>query len=88
MGPDLGFGLGWRVEVHRAGGDQGSDSLIGAREITVSQGYSAGVAPVAHFGLGEVEEVSLRLEPPGGAEAFVLEGVEADQHLRFPDGCR
>jgi hypothetical protein len=88
VGSDLGFGLGWRVEVYRAGGDQGVASLIGVREITVSQGYSAGVAPVAHFGLGDVEDVSLRLIPPGAAEAYVLEGIEADQHLRFPDGCR
>ncbi|MGH3650062.1 MAG: CRTAC1 family protein, partial [Acidimicrobiia bacterium] len=78
---DNGFGLGWRIEVHDV------DELIGAREITVTQGYAAGVLPFAHFGLGDREEVTVRLVPPGGADPIVLEAVTANQHIRWPGGC-
>ena len=78
---EIGLGLGWRVEVHDG------DTLIGAREITVTQGYAAGVLPVAHFGLGERDEVTVHLVPAGGADPIVLESVQANQHIRWPEGC-
>jgi hypothetical protein len=53
----------------------------------VTQGYSAGVMPMAHFGLGEAAEVDVRLTPPGGADSVLVEGVAANQHIRWPDGC-
>jgi hypothetical protein len=81
VAPDLAWGLGWRVEVYDG------DTLLGAREITTTQGYSAGVAPVAHFGLGDIGEVDVRLTPPGDDEPVVLAAVAADQHLRYPNGC-
>ena len=87
VGPEHAFGLGWRVEVYRAGSAGDLAGLVGAREITVTQGYSAGVAPVAHFGVGEETTVDVRLVPPGGAEPSVIEGVPSDQHIRFPNGC-
>ncbi|HSK06682.1 MAG TPA: CRTAC1 family protein, partial [Acidimicrobiia bacterium] len=87
VGAEQGFGIGWKVEVYRAGGGGDLAQLLGAREITVTQGYSAGVAPIAHFGLGEDTRVDLRLVPPGGVEPVVVDGVDADQHLRVPDGC-
>jgi len=87
VGPEHGFGLGWRVEVYQKGEAGDLAGLVGAREITVTQGYSAGVAPVAHFGVGDETIVDVRLVPPGGAEPSVIEGVLSDQHIRFPDGC-
>jgi hypothetical protein len=86
VGPEEAFGLGWRVEVYRPGGIGDPASLLGAREITVTQGYSAGVAPTAHFGLGEETTVDVRLTPPGEGPSD-LAGVAADQHIRFPSGC-
>jgi enediyne biosynthesis protein E4 len=81
-----GHGIGWLIEVYEGDGtDPGG--LLGAREITVTQGYSAGVLPIAHFGLGEATEVTVQLTPPGGADAILLEGVAADQHIRYPGGC-
>ena len=87
VGPEHGFGLGWRVEVYEAGGLGDRDALLGVREITVTQGYAAGVAPIAHFGLGDSERVEVRLVPTGGAEPSDLVDVVADQHVRFPAGC-
>lgn len=81
VGSGHGFGIGWRVEVY-----DGND-LIGAREITVTQGYSAGVLPVAHFGLGTTENVHVRLVPADGSDAISLFEVTANQHLRWPAGC-
>lgn len=75
------FGIGWRVEVRQG------DALMGARDITVTQGYSAGVLPRAHFGVGETSEVDLRLIPPNGAEPVDLAAVPVNQHLRWPEGC-
>jgi hypothetical protein len=84
---EVGGGIGWRVEVYGAGAVGETDSLLGAREITVTDGYSSGVAPVAHFGLGQVTEVDVRLVPPGGVASEDLIGIGADQHIRFPGGC-
>lgn len=86
MGPDHSFGIGWLVEVFVAGGLDVPTALIGAREISVTQGYSAGVAPTAHFGLGEVNAVDVRLTAPGG-ETHEITGLEANQHARLPNGC-
>ena len=87
VGPEDGFGIGWRVEVYQAGGAGDPAALLGAREITVTQGYSAGVSPVAHFGLGDADSVDVRLLPGPGGEAITIEGVTADQHVRLPGGC-
>jgi len=73
-------GIGWRVEVL-----DGPD-LLGAREITVTQGYSAGVLPIAHFGLGNVAAVTVRMTPPG-EDSIELADVAANQHIRWPNGC-
>jgi hypothetical protein len=76
-----GFSIGWLIEV------LDGETILGAREITVTQGYSADVMPMAHFGLGELGEVDVRLTPPGEADSILVEGVGANQHIRWPDGC-
>ena len=78
--PVMGHGLGWRVEI------LDGDDLIGARDITVTQGYSSGVLPIAHFGLGDLAVVDVRLRPPGG-DSILIESVPSNQHIRWPDGC-
>lgn len=84
--PDRSFGIGWLVEVFEADGLDKPEELLGAREITVTQGYSAGVAPIAHFGLGDVGVVDVRLTAPDG-ETHEVKSLEANQHVRLPDGC-
>jgi len=87
VGPEQGFGIGWRVDVYEAGSMGDAAALVGAREITVTQGYSAGVAPVAHFGIGDHPQVDVVLTPPGAGETVELPAVAADQHIRLPQGC-
>lgn len=81
VGSEHGSGLGWRVEV------LDGDAIIGAREITVTQGYSAGVLPFAHFGLADLDEVDVRLTPRGDQDPILIESVMANQHVRWPAGC-
>lgn len=81
VGPEHGHGIGWLVEIFEEG------ALLGSREITVTQGYSAGVSPIAHFGLGDATEITVRLTPPGDSPPIELPGVGPDRHLRYPGGC-
>lgn len=80
VGANHRSGLGWRVEALDGG------TLIGARQITVTQGYSAGVLPVAHFGLGDLDMIDVRLTPPGG-DPVLIEDIATNQHIRWPGGC-
>ena len=87
VGHEFGSGIGWRVEVYEAGAAGDVSALVGAREITTTQGYSSGVAPVAHFGLGDTDRVDVRLVAPGESDPVVIEDVVVDQRLRYPAGC-
>jgi hypothetical protein len=52
----------------------------------VTQGYSAGVLPIAHFGLGDLGTVEVTLVPPG-EDPIGFGEVAANQHIRWPNGC-
>lgn len=83
----LGGGPGTRVWVYESGGAGDVSRLLGMREITVSQGYSAGNEPVAHFGLGDFTAVDVVVSPPLDVAPIVMTGLAADQHVRLPNGC-
>ena len=53
---------------------------------SATTGYTAGVAPVAHFGLGNRTAVDVVVTTPSGR--VLTHSATADQHLRLPDGCR
>lgn len=84
--PEEGGGIGARVEVYEAGRLGQPSALLGARDIVASQGYAAGSPPIAHFGLGDVAAVDLRVTLPGGRTLEAVR-VEANRHVRLPDGC-
>jgi enediyne biosynthesis protein E4 len=83
----LGGGPGTRVSVYENGAAGDPSRLLGMREITVSQGYSAGNEPVAHFGLGDVTAVDVVVSPPLVVAPIVVTGLATDQHVRLPNGC-
>ncbi len=85
----LGGGPGTLVSVYESGGAGDLDRLLGVREITLSQGYSAGNEAVAHFGVGDVEAVDIVVAPPPAfaSDDLVLTDQAVDQHLRLPSGC-
>jgi hypothetical protein len=60
--------------------------VIGRQEIGVGGGYSSGRLPIAHFGLAEETVVDLAITLPDGT-IHELDGLPADQHIRWPQGC-
>jgi hypothetical protein len=82
----VGGGIGAKVAVYEPGRSADPDALLGLREIAASVGYTAGSPPWAHFGLGNLDAVDLRVTLPNG-QAYSLDEVAANQHLMLPDGC-
>lgn len=76
----LGHGLGWTLQLETP------DGVVRSNAISATQGYSAGVLPYVHFGLGDADEATIRIIPPDG-DTHELSGVRANQHLRWPEGC-
>jgi hypothetical protein len=86
VGPEVGGGIGARVFVYASGGSSSGRELLGSSAITASRGYSAGVAAVAHIGLGDTDTVDVVVRLPGGHELSIT-GVSANRHIRLPGGC-
>src|SRR5215203_4214644 len=93
VGQALGGGIGAKVSVYRAGGLGDPNALIGQREITATDGYTAGVPDEAHFGLGTNAAVDVRVTLPPDSRGLATNGVidlrdvPADRYLRLPNGC-
>ena len=79
-------GVGARVEVYQGGqaGDVGA--MLGARDITASLGYTAGVEIMAHFGLGDVEVVDIVVTSAGGDPVSLI-GVAANSRVSVGGDC-
>jgi hypothetical protein len=76
-----GDGIGSVVTVTTEQGE-----VIGREQIWVGGGYSTGVLPYAHFGLGPETSVAVTITLPDGTTEE-LPQVAADQHIRWPGGC-
>lgn len=83
---DGASGIGGRVRVYRAGGLGDQEQLLGSADIVVTAGYSAGIEPIAHIGLGGVQFVDIEVQLPDGT-GFTAVEIAADQHVRLPGGC-
>ncbi len=86
VGPELGGGVGTRVDVYGAGAAGDRSQLLGSREIVAGVGYTAGVERIAHFGLGDATEVDIVVTPPAPHQPITLT-TAADRHVRLPSGC-
>jgi enediyne biosynthesis protein E4 len=75
------MGLGAKVKIYTAGHSGEAAHLIGYSEINTGNGYSSGSDPTAHFGLGGLTSVDVRVELPFGGGTLVLGAVTADQIL-------
>jgi hypothetical protein len=84
--PVLGAGVGARVFAYEAGGGEDPERLLGSADITVSRGYTAGIEAIAHLGLGDVESVDVVVDLPDGS-TLTAGAVQANRHIRLPDGC-
>lgn len=81
-----GRGVGATVSLYESGTSKSVENLLGYREIVVSEGYTAGKLPYAHFGLGDRTTADVVVRLPWG-ETIELSGVPANQHVRLPNGC-
>ncbi|MDP8959442.1 MAG: CRTAC1 family protein [Actinomycetota bacterium] len=83
--------IGAVVEVYEEGmlGDPGA--LLGSRQVVASHGYGSGSLASAHFGLGGLTEVDVRVSFPhgaaGGGDPLELSSLGADQRLSLPGNC-
>ena len=86
LGAELGGGIGASVLVYEAGRLGDPNALLGMQQIVASQGYAAGHAAEAHFGLGRAPAVDVRVLLPN-ARSIDLTEVAANRYIRLPGGC-
>ncbi|MGF1617137.1 MAG: CRTAC1 family protein [Acidimicrobiia bacterium] len=79
-------GVGARVEVYEGGQAGDVEAMLGARDITASLGYTAGVELMAHFGLGEADLVDIVVTSAGG-DPVSLSGVAANSRISVGGDC-
>lgn len=79
-------GVGARVEVYEEGQAGDVDALLGARDITASLGYTAGVELIAHFGTGEATVVDIVVKRRG-SDPVSLSGVAANSRIDVGGDC-
>ena len=79
-------GVGSRVEVYEEGKAGEVDALLGARELTASLGYTAGVELMAHFGLGGENAVDVVVTSPG-SDPVSLSAVAANSRIDVGGDC-
>jgi len=74
-------GLGSQVFIYEAGHVGDPAFMLGMQEIEVSNGYSSGTEPIAHFGLGANTAVDVRVVLPWNAGTWTSLNVQANQRL-------
>jgi hypothetical protein len=74
------MGVGTSVRVYKAGELDRDGGLLGARDISIGNGFGSGQPPSVHFGLGIEASVDLAITFPGGSRK-VLTNVASDQRL-------
>jgi hypothetical protein len=79
-------GVGSRVELYEEGQAGDADALLGARDITASLGYTAGVESMAHFGMGDVTAVDV-VVTRRGSDPISLSGVAANTRIDVAGDC-
>ena len=57
---------------------------VGVKEVSMGYGYASGQPPTVHFGLGEVDKVTVRVTLPNGKE-MVKEWVKANQKMKMEE---
>jgi len=74
------MGIGSQVRVYRAGGKFQPDALLGFQEVNIGYGYASRHPAICHFGLGNTEQVDLRIDLPNGRR-IDRTGVAVDRLL-------
>ncbi len=80
------MGIGARINVYPAGQSDKQSEMIGCREIATGYGYVSGQPPIAHFGLGEVKAVDVKVVLPHGGKQWIRKNVAADRRITMTSG--
>ncbi|HEY7155181.1 MAG TPA: CRTAC1 family protein [Gemmataceae bacterium] len=75
------MGIGAKIEVYPAGKLGEGAALLGCREIGAGYGFCSGQEAAAHFGLGTVSAVDLRILLPHGKGTLARKNIMANQRL-------
>ncbi|MEX2138015.1 MAG: CRTAC1 family protein [Pirellulales bacterium] len=75
------MGVGSRVQIFAAGKLGEASASLGCQDLGVGYGYASGQPAIAHFGLGDEQEVDLEVILPHGKGAVVRKGVKHNQRL-------
>jgi hypothetical protein len=81
--PAGGAGAGALVAAYEPGQAGDASALVSAQPVALGRGYAAGGPPVAHLGLGALDQVDIVVTPPTG-RARTLPGAAAGRRLRYP----
>ncbi|MEZ5301543.1 MAG: ASPIC/UnbV domain-containing protein [Verrucomicrobiales bacterium] len=76
------MGIGAKVTLFQAGKLGDAAAILGHAEISTGYGYASGQPAAAHFGLGKVSKVDLRVEFASGT-VVEQQGVNAGQILKI-----
>jgi hypothetical protein len=76
------YGIGAKVRVYK----QGTDQLLGFREISASSGFSSSQPPEAHFGLPNEQLVDVVVSMPFGGPEYRKTSVPVNGSIVMPLG--
>jgi hypothetical protein len=71
-------GIGSRVLLFEAGHAGDFDHLLGMQEIQITNGFSSGTEPIAHFGLGARDLVDVVVDRGWGADLWTILSLSAN----------
>lgn len=74
--------IGAQISVFPAGKLGDATALLGFQELTTGYGYASGQPAVCHFGLGEINQVDVKIRFPDGSIAE-SRGIAVDQPFRI-----
>lgn len=77
------MGVGTLVKIYKAG----TNSLLGAREISPSFGWSSSQPAIAHFGTGNETYVDIEIRRPNGGAVTRRNNVPVNRMVEMPDGA-
>ena len=80
------YGIGATVEIYRAGQSGNLAALLGKKTISLSDGFSTGSLPIAHFGLGANTSVDVIVKLPGGS-TLTQSSATSNQTLTVTPGA-
>jgi hypothetical protein len=75
------MGIGAKIKIYTAGKLGDATALLGCKDIATGYGYASGQPAIAHFGLGDLQEIDVEIILPHGKGRQELKAVKVNQRL-------